>query len=393
MIYRVLIAGAGPAGASLAIRLTDSGHEVTLIEREKFPRHKLCGEFISPECLRQFGELGVLDQMLAAGGERIFETRFFEKNGRSFSIPSQLLVDGGFALSLSRARMDDILLNRARAAGAIVIDDAKITDIFLDKGQITSTTISSNGSRGSIINADIFVDATGRGMALSRLAEHKSGKPRKGRSAKPLAVGFKAHFDRSNIPPGVCEIYFFPGGYGGLTSIENGQANLCFFAKPEAIKEYAGDADRITRELVSTNRRALETLRSAKRAGDWLAVSVNSFGKRSPVSENGVLAVGDSAAFIDPFTGSGMLMALESSSTLASAINGGGSQTEIEGRYLVEYTQAFDRRLRVCALLRRAAFMPLLPSLAITFLDLSRHSRTYLANATRRDRPTRPKSA
>jgi len=84
----VVIAGAGPAGTSLAIRLARLGLPVTLVERYKFPRQKLCGEFISPECLLHFDELGVLDQMLAAGGDRIYETRFFETGGRSISVPS-----------------------------------------------------------------------------------------------------------------------------------------------------------------------------------------------------------------------------------------------------------------------------------------------------------------
>ena len=75
---KITIVGAGPAGSSLAIRLANAGFVVTLIERERFPRHKLCGEFISPECLRHFRELGVLDEMLDADGRRIAETRFIQ---------------------------------------------------------------------------------------------------------------------------------------------------------------------------------------------------------------------------------------------------------------------------------------------------------------------------
>ena len=77
----IVIAGAGPAGSSLAIRLSRLGFTVTLIERYKFPRAKLCGEFISPECLKHFEELGVLDEMLTAGGDRVSETVFYETAG------------------------------------------------------------------------------------------------------------------------------------------------------------------------------------------------------------------------------------------------------------------------------------------------------------------------
>ncbi len=83
---KIVIAGAGPAGTSLAIRLAQKDFEVTLIERETFPRHKLCGEFISPECLAHFEDLGVLDNMLSAGGARITDTRFYAPSGLSFCV-------------------------------------------------------------------------------------------------------------------------------------------------------------------------------------------------------------------------------------------------------------------------------------------------------------------
>src|ERR1044071_9779413 len=101
---KIAIVGAGPGGASLGIRLSQMGFEVCLIEREKFPRHKLCGEFISPECLAHFKNLGVFDEMLAVGGDRISQTIFYEPNGRSVTVPSDWFdARGQGALSISRA--------------------------------------------------------------------------------------------------------------------------------------------------------------------------------------------------------------------------------------------------------------------------------------------------
>ncbi len=78
----ILIVGAGVAGSSLAVRLARENFHVTLSERESFPRHKLCGEFISPEALVHFKKLGVLDEMLAIGGDRIGETVFYSARGQ-----------------------------------------------------------------------------------------------------------------------------------------------------------------------------------------------------------------------------------------------------------------------------------------------------------------------
>ena len=132
---RIAIVGAGPAGSSLAVRLAGCGHRVTLLDRDTFPRHKLCGEFISPECLRHFDELGVFDDMLAAGGERVYETRFFDRRGRNFAVPSSVLDGGGFALSLSRYEMDRRLLDKARTMGVDVLEGVKASQVPLNGGR------------------------------------------------------------------------------------------------------------------------------------------------------------------------------------------------------------------------------------------------------------------
>src|SRR5213083_535290 len=107
--YDVIIAGGGPAGSSAAIHLATRGARVLLAEQKKFPRAKLCGEFISPECASQFERLGVVDRMLAARPARLTETVFYSRRGRSVNVPSEWFGAGGVALGLSRAEMDERL--------------------------------------------------------------------------------------------------------------------------------------------------------------------------------------------------------------------------------------------------------------------------------------------
>ncbi|HEV7798443.1 MAG TPA: FAD-dependent monooxygenase, partial [Pyrinomonadaceae bacterium] len=92
--FDVAIAGAGPAGTSAAIELRLKGARVLLIEEKKFPRPKLCGEFISPECLTHFQRLGVMDQMSAAGGASVTETVFYSRRGNSVAVPSEWFRSG-----------------------------------------------------------------------------------------------------------------------------------------------------------------------------------------------------------------------------------------------------------------------------------------------------------
>ena len=379
---KILIAGAGPAGSSLAIRLADLGHETTLIEREHFPRQKLCGEFISPECFEHFKSLGVLDDMLGAGGERIYETRFFETRGRSVTVPTSWFGHGDFALSLSRAEMDLRLLNRARDVGVRILDGTSVTGVEQENGRISSLRVRDDKGNSSNVPADVFVDATGRGRILAKLA----GKGRDGaaRSTKPEFVGFKAHLRDVDLANERCEIYSFPGGYAGVSPIENGLFNLCFLLKAATVRSTGGDADQLLRNVVKRNSRAAVTLSEPSNANEWLAVSVEGFGTKKTSEAANLLTVGDAAAFIDPFTGSGMVMAMESAAVLADAIAADNGLIErIAVNYDVAYQRKFARRLRMCSLLRRTAFMPNAATAIVSLLALSTGARRYVARATR----------
>src|SRR6266581_3853751 len=99
--FDVIIAGGGPAGASAATHLAMRGARVLLAEQKKFPREKLCGEFISPECTAHFERLGVIDRMLSVGPASLHETVFYAHGGKSVSVPSAWFGANGSALGLS----------------------------------------------------------------------------------------------------------------------------------------------------------------------------------------------------------------------------------------------------------------------------------------------------
>lgn len=377
--HRIAIVGAGPAGASLAIRLARRGQGVTLIERDKFPRHKLCGEFASPETLAHFGELGVLDAMRAIGGDRIARTTFFASSGRSVSVESDWFGAGSAALSISRARMDSVMLDRARECGVDVREEAQAIGIESSGGAIRAVRIRNADGTRETVEADMFIDATGRARQLSRFAQRLRSEI--GPAVAPRILGFKTHLSGAALERGNCEIYFFEGGYGGLSFVEDGAANHCFLVSADRYRAI-GNVDRFVEEVIFQNPRARQTMSGATPQFDWLAVSVSGFGRFELRPAANLFAVGDSAAFIDPFTGSGMLMAIESSALLADAI-GRGAPDEIAAAYATAYGRRFDRRVRVCRALRSVAFHPRLTSAAISFLGVSRGILKSVAGATR----------
>ena len=409
--YDVIVVGGGPAGTSASIHLATRGARVALVERERFPRAKLCGEFISPECLAHFARLGVLEEMRAAGGERVGETVFFARSGRRVRVPSAWFATEtrgnveACALGLSRAEMDERLLLRARAVGVEVLEEAQVSGLlFADEGRRVCGVRVGHGGAESELRAPITVDATGRARALARRVEaglktngaDGAREMRAGGASSPPPkrmplVAFKAHLENAAGGEGVCEIYFYRGGYGGLSRVEKGLSNLCFIVAARDVRARASDAERVMREIVMSNARAAETLRGARVSSEWLAVALESFGRRELFPCEGLLAVGDAASFIDPFTGSGMLMALESGELAGACITralpdlrAGGGFALLATDYRARYREIFAARLRVCSWLRRAAFAPRLATEAAVYaLGVSERVRRALAHATR----------
>src|SRR5713101_5328566 len=145
--YDVIIAGGGPAGANAATLLAMRGARVLLAEQKRFPREKLCGEFISPECAPHLERLGVLDRMLAAGPARLYETVFYARSGKSVCVPSAWFGANGSALGLSRAEMDERLLRRAGKAGVTVLEDAQVADLLFEQAQVRGVSLKSAGNQ------------------------------------------------------------------------------------------------------------------------------------------------------------------------------------------------------------------------------------------------------
>src|SRR3954468_16076433 len=172
--FDAIIVGGGPAGSSAAIHLAALGARVLLAERERFPRAKLCGEFISPECLSHFARLGVLEGMESAGGAEVTETVFYAPSGRALSVPSEWF--GGArnaALGLSRAEMDERLLRRALGVGVEVLEESALAGVLVEDGRVRGVSLHASGGGVREFRAPFTIDATGRQRAVVRRAERE----------------------------------------------------------------------------------------------------------------------------------------------------------------------------------------------------------------------------
>lgn len=382
--YDVVVVGAGPAGSSAAIRLAQNGLNVVLIEQKQFPRAKLCGEFISPECLVLFSELGVLEKIRIAGAQPVNRTVYYARNGKSLAVPSEWFSHESHALALSRSQMDLQLLDRARSVGVHVLEETSATALSFDNKRVCGALVKNKVREIFEINATITLDATGRSRILARQVERTDETIERKRAD---FVAFKTHLKGANIPDGDCEIYAHRGGYGGCVRVESDHHNLCFIVSTDIAKKYTGDAAEILKKVVRKNERAEHSLRNAEIVDDWLAVPIERYGRASLAPVEGLLTIGDAAAFIDPFTGSGILLALESAKIAGNVITDGFTSnlsfSEIAREYQMQYSHAFDRRLRISSFVRHAAFVPFFAETLIKGLSLSRGLTRRIAQATR----------
>jgi flavin-dependent dehydrogenase len=227
------------------------------------------------------------------------------------------------------------------------------------------------------IKASIVVDATGRARVLSRFAEKQTAKT----TPRPKFIGLKAHLTGAAVPKGACEIYAFRGGYAGLSNVEDGEANLCLIARSSLMKD--NGADSIFAKLKTQNERAAEMLQNAQPTYDWLAVSVPSIGLSALPAMPGLLTIGDSAAFVDPFTGSGMLLAMQSAKLFADTIAVVGVDHQaLAQRYYHMFEKQFAPRLNAAGIIRRVAYEPILSTFAVRLLNISKKLPSLLARKT-----------
>lgn len=398
-MFDVIIAGGGPAGSSAAIHLARAGATVLLVEEKKFPRAKLCGEFISPECLTHFQRLGVFDQMRSREGASLTETVFYSGRGRRVSVPSEWFGASSAALGLSRSEMDHVLLQRAREVGVVVMEKMHASGLIQERGCVRGIRVKSDAGLNDY-RALLTIDATGRVRGLARHAievDDRFGQrvPHRPKTTKRPFVAFKAHLENTGVAVGACEIYFYRGGYGGLSGVEGGVSNLCFIISADEVRRHGSDPETVMREVVMNNSRASYTLENARATTPWLSVALDTFGPGELAPAQGLISIGDAAAFIDPFTGSGMLMAFESGQIAAQTIardlpslrqtdqTAGHALARLAQDYQKEYSRVFNSRLRCSAFLRRAAFVPFLAEAAILICGPSVTLRRRLARATR----------
>lgn len=285
--FDVIVLGGGLAGSCAAFNLARRGVRVAVLEAGTFPRHKVCGEFLSPESRKIFSRLGVEDKLFASGAREVFAARLFVPGGRFVEVPL-----AAPALAISRYALDQILWNNALEAGAQGFENTRVRTIEKNGAFQVLTSRGAYHGAGVIESRGRAARGDGKGANLARF------------------FGLKTHWRGARLESGIVELHVFRGGYCGLVRVEGDLTNVCLLARYET---WQLSGAKSPAELFGWILEQCPAMAGRVAVGEitmpWLATGNVSFGGTLPL-KGSAFCSGDAAGFIHPLTGDGMAMAL-----------------------------------------------------------------------------------
>jgi len=306
--YDAAIIGAGIAGSALAKSLADSGWNTILFESKKFPRHKVCGEFLSPEAKSMLDSLGVNELIESLRPSLIKRSRLIFSHGDVLEAPL-----ASHALGVSRYSLDAALLASAQHAGAHVQTGSAVTAVTpVNEGFIIET---KQGTETVSYKVRTVIAAWGGNGRMPGTASYTvRSNPRE---VKNPYVGVKSHVTGITTDAAV-ELYFFEGGYLGIAPVEDGRFNVSALLRQKSFPDKPKTIQGWIDAACSRNSQLLHKLSNAVPiTGTQAAVAPVQL-SRKPLVWDLYPRVGDAGLMIPPLCGDGMSMALRSALVCAA---------------------------------------------------------------------------
>ena len=331
--YDVTIIGGGLAGLALSIQLARKAHSVILFEKESYPFHRVCGEYMSLESWDFLQDLG-----LDLKGMDVSSISRLQVSAAGGKLLEQQLPLGGFGIS--RYKLDHALATVARKAGVVIEENIKVNEVSFVNDVFKIMTTRQNtlarvacGSFGKRSNLDVkwkrpFVEAT--------------------RNSLNNYIGIKYHV-KIDFPADTIALHNFSNGYCGIVKIEADLYNLCYLTTAANLQR-CGNVAQMESSILCRNPFLKKIWNEAKRVNEEpVTISQISFDKKSLVEDH-VLMVGDAAGMITPLCGNGMSMALHASKLASEQIHrfltGEISRQSMEEQYVKDWNKNFAARLK-----------------------------------------------
>jgi menaquinone-9 beta-reductase len=363
--FDAAIVGAGPAGSATAIALAQRGYAVVLVDKQQFPREKLCGDFVNPINWPIFRELGVEERVLAQPHAEVTGFRITSCSGvEAEALFSSTTQQPEFGLGMRREQLDQVLLERARSLGVTIHLGGRIENLARSA---QGWRLQADGDESW--QARILIGADGRNSWVARQLGMNTRETTQGR-----CVGFQVRLQSPGVVAGKVEIHLFPGGYAGLIGLGDGTINLCLsidkqMLPPDRLGEF------LLAKCLPQNPYLKKLLHRSTSAGEFRSAYPVYFQRRRCITD-GALLVGDAARVSEPVTGEGIYFAMRSgllaAETIHEALACGDLSAKCLGSYEQKCKKLFRRRYALNSLIHFVIYRPALLNPLIRFSG--RHS-------------------
>jgi flavin-dependent dehydrogenase len=331
--FDVLVVGGGPAGSTTAALCAQRGLHVAIFDHARFPRHKVCGDVINPNCWPVLERSGAADKIRTLPRHDIHEALFTA----GASEPARIPLPRG-TVAISRTLFDQALLEHAGSCGVEVFENETVHEITAARQIVTRSGRFQAGK--CIIGADGRHSVTARSAGLARRQFPRTDR-----------IAVQGHFCApENLNSGV-QLHLFRGGYGGIVRVDDEHANLCIVTDRRGA-QHRSDCEALFGHTLDQNPhfraiglepRPLEPLQSVHPLQ----------GPMNVPARNGVFLVGDALRVMEPFTGQGILFALRTAEIAADSIC---APSRPEENYTKDVTRLYHRRGRTNARLHRLMY-------------------------------------
>jgi geranylgeranyl reductase family protein len=339
-MFDVAIVGAGPAGSACAAFCAAAGLQTILIEREKFPREKVCGDCLNPACWPVLRRLDLAEQVRALPHGQLDAVEFIAIGGQRVHVDLPTGLDGEIAIK--RSLLDHLLLDRARAAGAEVRESTIVSAV--EKTRWGDWRIDIVTEK---ITAHVLVAADGRNSTVARL-RNLLPRPQRERVALQTHIPLPTGFGNRVV------LQFLPEGYSGQAPVNAEELNVCLVGRPNSISNLKIWAEKYF---------------GIAQEHSWRTITPLTRAALSPAHDN-LFFIGDAARVVEPFTGEGIYYALRggelAADTIAKIVRGQDRQSTLR-EFTGAHAAMYRGRLPINQLARAAVLSPRIASIFVHF--------------------------
>ena len=376
--FDAVIIGAGPAGSAAAILLARAGWAVALVERQTFPRRKVCGECIAASNLPLLAQLGIADAFEAQAGSELRQVALLHRDRAvQADLPAAPHPRYAWGRALGRETLDTLLLEQARAAGATVLQPWSVQAIQGGPGAWHCELRALDSPALQRLRTPLLIDAHGAWEALPSggMQGLQSQPPRRRPHSHGDLFAFKATFTGATHAADTISVLALDGGYGGMVVADGGVLTLACCVRRDRLSQLRGNApglragdvvqDWLTHECGGIR----DALQGATRQGHWLAAGPIDPGVRIAAADE-MFCIGNAAGEAHPILGEGISMALQSAALLCRHLLGevrgevnsraatAALQAVLQRRYAAAWQREFAPRVRLAAAFAHAAMQP-----------------------------------